>query len=79
MENGVDAFIQQLNDSFRLPPEIEQAKIDEYNQIRLNVFEGFAGYGGATFGLNRSGIPFRVVGFSEFDNDAIELYKYNFP
>lgn len=46
---------------------------------KLRVFEGFAGYGGASFGLRKSGVPFRVVGFSEFDKDAIELYKLNFP
>ena len=45
----------------------------------LRVFEGFAGYGGATFGLKRSGIPFKVVGYSEVDADAIELYTTNFP
>ena len=79
LENGEEAFLQQLNDSFRLPPEQEQEKINEYNRLRLNVFEGFAGYGGASFGLNRTGIPYQVVGFSEFDKDAVELYKYNFP
>ena len=31
----------------------------------LRVFEGFAGYGGATFGLRRSGIKHEVVGYSE--------------
>lgn len=46
---------------------------------KLRVFEGFAGYGGASFGLRRSEVPFRVVGFSEVDKDAIELYKLNFP
>ena len=46
---------------------------------KLKVFEGFAGYGGASFGLMKAGIPFNVVGFSEFDKDAIELYEYNFP
>ena len=79
LENGIDDFEKQLNDFFKLPPMQEEAKITEYNQIRLNVFEGFAGYGGASFGLNRCGIPYQVVGFSEFDPDAIELYKYNFP
>ena len=79
LENGIDDFEKQLNDFFKLSPMQEEAKITEYNQIRLNVFEGFAGYGGASFGLNRCGIPYQVVGFSEFDPDAIELYKYNFP
>lgn len=46
---------------------------------KIRVFEGFAGYGGATFGLRRAGINHEVIGFSEFDKDAIELYQYNFP
>ncbi|MBR1558347.1 MAG: DNA (cytosine-5-)-methyltransferase [Prevotella sp.] len=45
----------------------------------INVFEAFAGYGGATFGLRRSRVHHHVVGYSEFDPDAIELYEYNFP
>ena len=45
----------------------------------IRVFEGFAGYGGATFGLRRSKVRHRIVGFSEVDPDAIELYKFNFP
>lgn len=45
----------------------------------IRVFEGFAGYGGATFGLRRAKINHKVIGFSEIDNDAIELYHYNFP
>ena len=45
----------------------------------INVFEGFAGYGGATFGLRRAGIHHNVIGYSEVDNDAIDLYHYNFP
>ena len=45
----------------------------------INVFEAFAGYGGASFGLRRSRIHHNVVGYSEFDNDAVELYEYNFP
>ena len=49
------------------------------NKKTIRVFEGFAGYGGATFGLNRSGLKFKVIGCSEFDKDAAELYAYNFP
>lgn len=52
-------------------------KLKRHKEIK--VFEGFAGYGGATYGLRRSGIKHEVVGFSEFDSDAIELYQYNFP
>ena len=51
-------------------------RLPRHNIIR--VFEGFAGYGGATFGLRRSGVRHRVVGYSEIDKDAIELYHYNF-
>jgi DNA (cytosine-5)-methyltransferase 1 len=45
----------------------------------IRVFEAFAGYGGASFGLQKAKIPFEVVGYSEIDKDAIELYDYNFP
>lgn len=47
------------------------------NQELVRVFEGFAGYGGATFGLRRAGINFEVVGYSEFDKFASELYDAN--
>ena len=50
-------------------------RLPRHNIIR--VFEGFAGYGGATFGLRRAGIRHRVVAYSEVDEDAIELYHYN--
>lgn len=43
----------------------------------LRVFEGFAGYGGATYGLKRAGIDFDVVGYSEFDKFASALYDAN--
>ena len=43
----------------------------------LRVFEGFAGYGGATYGLKRAGIDFNVVGYSEFDKFASALYDAN--
>ena len=33
----------------------------------IRVFEGFAGYGGASFGLKRSGLKYKVIGYSEFD------------
>ena len=79
LSDGLDVFIQQLNNSFRLDQANEQRLIEHYNNIQLHVFEGFAGYGGASFGLNRSGINYEVVGYSEFDEDAIELYHYNFP
>lgn len=52
-------------------------RLPKHNIIR--VFEGFAGYGGASFGLKRSKIKHEIVGYSETDKDAIELYEFNFP
>ena len=46
-------------------------------QEKIRVFEGFAGYGGATYGLRRAGINFEVVGYSEFDKFAAALYDVN--
>ena len=46
---------------------------------KLKVFEAFAGYGGASFGLKRAKIPFEVIGYSENDKFAIELYDNNHP
>lgn len=45
----------------------------------IRVFEGFAGYGGASFGLKRSGLKYKVVGMSEFDKFASQLLAQNFP
>jgi len=45
----------------------------------IRVFEGFAGYGGASFGLKRANIPHKVVGYSENDKFASELYENNHP
>ena len=46
---------------------------------KIRVFEGFAGYGGASFGLKRSGLSFEVVGMSEFDKFARQILSANFP
>lgn len=46
---------------------------------KLKVFEAFCGYGGAHYGLKRSGVDFEINGFSEVDKHAIELYQTNFP
>lgn len=48
----------------------------------IRVFEGFAGYGGASFGLKRlmekrPDLNFKVVGYSEFDKFASELFDAN--
>ena len=45
----------------------------------IKVFEAFAGYGGASFGLKRSGVKHKVVGFSEIDSSAIQILETNFP
>lgn len=51
--------------------------LPKHNRIR--VFEAFAGYGGASFGLKRSGLKYKVVGMSEFDPFASALLAANFP
>lgn len=50
-------------------------KLKKHNTVK--VFEGFAGYGGASFGLKRAGIKHEVVSYSEFDKFASELYDAN--
>jgi len=49
------------------------------NLNRLKVFEAFAGYGGASFALKRAGISHKVIGYSENDKFASELYEKNHP
>ena len=49
------------------------------NKSVLKVFESFAGYGGASFALNRLNFPFEVVGYSEIDKNAIKVYEINHP
>ena len=44
---------------------------------KIRVFEAFAGYGGASFGLKKAGISHEVVGFSEWDKWAIQLFQKN--
>ena len=47
--------------------------------LPLRVFEGFAGYGGASFGLQKAKINHELVGFSEFDKLTIQFYELNHP
>lgn len=49
------------------------------NREKLRVFEAFAGYGGASFGLKRSGIAHEVIGFSESDKFASNIFEINHP
>lgn len=49
---------------------------------KIRIFEGFAGYGGGSFGLKRlkENIPeleYEVIGYSEFDKYASELFDAN--
>ena len=46
---------------------------------KLKVFEAFAGYGGASFGLKKAKIPHDVVGFSENHKLTYEFYENNHP
>lgn len=47
------------------------------NKNKLKVFDAFAGYGGATFGMRRANIPHEVVGYSEIKPEAIKLFELN--
>ena len=44
---------------------------------KIKVIEMFAGYGGASFGLKKAGIPFECVGYSEIDKYAIQCFEQN--
>jgi DNA (cytosine-5)-methyltransferase 1 len=46
---------------------------------KLRVFEAFAGYGGASFGLKKAKINHIVIGYSEFDKYASEIFELNHP
>ena len=46
---------------------------------KIKVFEAFAGYGGASFGLKKSGIPHEIIGYSENDRFASEIFELNHP
>jgi DNA (cytosine-5)-methyltransferase 1 len=45
----------------------------------ISVFEAFAGYGGASFALKKSGVKFKVVGYSENDKYASGIFDLNHP
>ena len=47
--------------------------------MRLKIFEGFAGFGGASFGLKKAGVPHKIIGYSEVDKYACQLYDLNHP
>lgn len=47
----------------------------KHNEVR--VFEAFAGFGGASFGLKRAGIRNKIVMYSEWDKWAQDLFVAN--
>ena len=49
------------------------------NKSRLRVFEAFAGYGGASFGLQKAKIKYEVVGYSEIHKLTSQFYELNHP
>lgn len=46
---------------------------------KVRLFDTFAGYGGAHFGLKKAGVPHEGVGFSEIDEFADKIYRLNHP
>jgi len=46
---------------------------------KLRLFECYAGYGGAAFGLKKANIDFESVGYSEIKQSVIDLYNLNHP
>jgi DNA (cytosine-5)-methyltransferase 1 len=48
-------------------------------QKKIRLFDGFTGYGGASWGFKKAGIPVEIVGFSEIDKVASNFYLKHFP
>jgi DNA (cytosine-5)-methyltransferase 1 len=48
-------------------------------QKKIRLFEAFAGYGGASFGLKKAGIAYEGIGYSEIDKFACKLFEKNHP
>jgi DNA (cytosine-5)-methyltransferase 1 len=44
---------------------------------KIKLMELFAGYGGASFGLQKARVDYETVGFSEIDKYAIQCYNQN--
>ena len=47
--------------------------------MKIKVFEAFAGYGGASFGLKKAKINHEIIGFSENDKYASSIFELNHP
>lgn len=62
--------------------ENSENKIDSdigIKKTKIRVFEAFAGYGGASFGLKKAKIGHEIIGYSEINKFASDLYDVNFP
>lgn len=46
---------------------------------KIRVFEAFAGYGGASFGLKKAQIEHVTIGYSENDKYASQIFELNHP
>ena len=71
-----------LNTSSPTPPFRKRIEGFFMSKKKIRIFEGFAGYGGGSFGLKRlkeniSNIDYEVIGYSEFDKFASELFDTN--
>ena len=44
---------------------------------KIRLFSMFSGYGGAEFALQKAGVNYEVVGYSEIDKYAIQCYEQN--
>jgi DNA (cytosine-5)-methyltransferase 1 len=58
--------------------KIDKNQVSKKN-LNLRVFEAFAGYGGASFALKKSKIKHEVVGYSENDKYASQIFESNHP
>lgn len=52
---------------------------EELSSTCLRLFEAFAGYGGASYALEKSGQSFVTIGYSEIDKFACDFYERNHP
>ena len=59
---------------------IHKTRIQQNGEdIMIRLFEMFSGYGGASWGLKKAGIPYELIGYSEIDKYAIQILEQNFP
>jgi hypothetical protein len=55
-------------DELEIIEDKESSFTHNSNIKKIRVFETFAGYGGASFGLKRAKIPHEIIGYSEIDS-----------